>query len=896
MCPDLAMLEQYASQQLDADSRGSIEQHLSSCHDCELRLDDVTENLRVVESIRGAGLGTRPVETTPSPKQIDRYRILREIGRGGMGVVYEAEQPSPRRKVALKVLLPWRAREERYESLFLRETRALARLQHPHIGAVYDAGRTAEGTAYLVLELIEGQSLVGHAAHTGLTRPQRLELFRKVCDAIAVAHQRGVIHRDLKPSNVLVHRDGEPKVLDFGLSKIVAADDPSRPSLSLLEPGRIAGTVPYMSPEQIRGDAEAVDVRTDVYALGMLLYELTTEQLPYDVRSVSLPEAARIICQVPPATAPLHRAGVDRDLSAIVLKALEKEPQRRYASAAELREDVDRYLRGEPVSAHPPSTAYQLRKLVARHKLPSALAALLAFVLLATAVGGSVLATRLARERAHALQLGQRESAARREAERQSQIANEVNRFLEEMLASADPDKLPEARNARVQDVLLAAARKLDDGDLEDQPELEAAVRTTVGNVFRSLGHYDDARRHLTRAVELSRELFPDGSAALAYRLNKFARAEKEKGRLAEAEALFREALEMRRRLLGPEHEDVATSLNNLGLLLIDRGQSDEGEALLHQALDMRRRLLGPRHEEIATSLNNLGFCSSQRMRHDEAERYYRESLEMDRAIRGDLHPNVAVTMSNLATALTQLRRHDEAAELLESASQLHFRIHGPDHPGRATLLNNLGQLHMWRGQLPLAIETFHQALDVSQSLQGAGHPLGGTILSNLAVAHLRSDDPATAFDFAARSLSTRLAIHGEDHFDTLSCRFLCALALSMLDRHAEALPHLTAIEAYSKSSGRVIFSSPAFLRLQGECLWKTGNLAAAEPALRQALEKARTAGNTERIAEAEQTLADFLAELSRPHELGATPGGLESPAVTAGDDPQEARENTSEE
>jgi eukaryotic-like serine/threonine-protein kinase len=360
--------------------------------------------------------------------RVGHYRLLREIGRGGMGVVYEAEQQHPRRPVALKVIRGGLLVDEYQVKLFLRETRALARLKHPGIAAIYEAGCAGDGRHYFVMELVRGIPLLDYVKGRRLTGAQapsnirrRLELFLKICEAISYAHQRGVIHRDLKPTNILVANESEEqslsgasairievKVLDFGLARITDEDGAGASSLS--HAGQIRGTLPYMSPEQVCGEAGQIDVRADVYALGVILYELLTERLPYDLEHVTLPQAIRIISEEAPK--PLSRAWsgshdcesrkterIDRDVETIVIKALEKDPERRYQSAAAMAEDVTRYMTNQPIRARPPSALYQFRKLVARRKVPFASLTAVFALLLGFAITMAAQSARIPSER-----------------------------------------------------------------------------------------------------------------------------------------------------------------------------------------------------------------------------------------------------------------------------------------------------------------------------------------------------------------------------------------------------------------------------------------------------------------------------------------------------------------
>jgi predicted Ser/Thr protein kinase len=353
-----------------------IVEHIEECPSCRARAEGFRATIAVVA---GACAPADP----PLPTQIGPYRIIRRLGEGGMGIVYEAEQNSPRRLVALKVVRGGATADGYRVKLFQREAQTLARLKHPNIAAIYDAGATPDGQHFFAMEDVQGVPLNAYARSNNLSVARKLELFRRVCEAIRYAHQRGVIHRDLKPSNILMEADGNPKILDFGLARIT---DPELPRTSMTDIGRIMGTLPYMSPEDARGDQEGMDVRSDVYSLGVILFELLTGELPYRVRRANLPEAVRIICEDPPQ----RPSAIDRtlrgDLETIVLKALEKTLPRRYQTVEQLEEDVRRFQSNQPILARRPRITYRLRKFVSRHRV---------YVVVGTAALAVALAARL---------------------------------------------------------------------------------------------------------------------------------------------------------------------------------------------------------------------------------------------------------------------------------------------------------------------------------------------------------------------------------------------------------------------------------------------------------------------------------------------------------------------
>src|SRR5262245_2724929 len=435
-----------------------------------LRAEDQTQSQQargqaaeMIDTAPGPDVGLAPPGSgllSATPIFIGDYRLLRKLGEGGMGVVYEAEQQNPRRLVGLKIIRGGRLVDEYQVKLFQREAQALARLKHPGIAAIYEAGRADDGRHYFVMELVRGIPLLDYVKGHRLTGAQapcnirrRLELFLKICEAISYAHQRGVIHRDLKPANILVPEESEGqsldgpglrrdevKVLDFGLARIMDEDGAGASGLS--QAGQVKGTLPYMSPEQVRGVPDQIDVRADVYALGVILYELLSERLPYDLEHVTLPQAIRIICEVAPK--PLNRAWgesrdresrkterIDRDVETIALKALEKDPERRYRSAAAMAEDVTRYLTNQPIQARPPSALYQIRKLVARHKVPFASLGTVFALLLGFAITMAALSARIARERDKAV-AAERAAAEQRDAAEQARNAERVQRAAAE--------------------------------------------------------------------------------------------------------------------------------------------------------------------------------------------------------------------------------------------------------------------------------------------------------------------------------------------------------------------------------------------------------------------------------------------------------------------------------
>lgn len=681
----------------DPAARLEIAQHVETCPQCRARTSEMRDLLAGIRLAAGA---VAPNATTAAlPASIGAYRVVRRIGRGGMGVVYEAQQQTPQRPVALKVIRGLADADEYRLRLFRREVQTLARLSHPSIAAIYEAG-SADGQHYFAMELVHGVTLSEYVSggrsggRNTLPLPlrDRVRLFVRICEAINYAHQRGVIHRDLKPGNILVSDDGRPKVLDFGLARITDAD---APAVSLAtESGRLVGTLPYMSPEQARGQVDVIDVRTDVYALGVILYEMVTGELPVRVANTALHEAVQRICESPPRNPSALNAAVPRDVSIIALKAIEKDPARRYQTVAALQDDVQRFLEGYPIAARPSGAVYRLARFVLRHRTGTALLTLLFAVM----AGALVLTQTLL-------------SRARSEATKFRGISD----VLQSVLTAPDPARQGD-RSVTVYEALRAADRRII-MELDDQPLESAAVRNTLANTYLSFSDYDAAERHL------------------------------------------RYALETRRSLLRDDHPDVAQSLNDLAeLLLLRRERYDEAEACLARALAIRRRH-APGGEALAATLNNFGLLHKQLARIPQADAAYREALHirsrlfeearrsrLSRREKAQAANALAQTRNNLAGLLraegTRLSASDHraAARLLEEAEREYAAVLAlrlawldPHHPDVAKALNNYALVLSDRGKPAEAETNFRKALEVLLTAYGPDHEFVARAQRNLA-------------------------------------------------------------------------------------------------------------------------------------------------------------------
>lgn len=684
------------------------------------------------------------------PASLGPYRVLELVGEGGMGIVYKAQQDRPQRIVALKVIKPGLATSEMLRR-FERESDALARLQHPGIARIYEVGTAGAGGTlpYFAMEFINGTPLRDYAESRRLETRERLALMAHVCDAVEHAHKRGIIHRDLKPGNILLDESGQPKILDFGVARVTDRDAHVTRQTDL---GQLVGTLAYMSPEQVLADPLELDTRSDVYALGVILYELLARRLPYPL-SGKLVEAARTIQEDDPA----RLSSIDRafrgDVETIVAKALEKDKTRRYASAADLAADIRRYLSDEPIAARPTSTVYQLRKFARRHMaLVGATATV--FVVL---VAGVAISTR--------------EAIRARQAE---QTAQAVGDFLRnDLLAQASvaiqatPGSRPNPE-ITVRTVLDRAAARVT-GKFDGQPAIEATIRDTIGQTYLDLGLYAEARTHLERALALYRQTRGPEDATVASSLTRLGRAAYLQGRYPEARALFMQAIEINGRRSRGEDPDTLTTMNALAVVYLVEGKHDLAETLHTQTLEARRRVLGPEHIDTATSMHNLAIVYYRQGKYAQSETLHRQALDIRRRALGNEHPNTLSSLGNLANVYLEQGKHGEAESLYNEVLEIRRRLLGEEHPDTVSVVNSLGMIYTWQGKFEQAGALFARNLEIWRRVMGPENPDTPVHMNNLAVIYSLQGEYAKSEVLFKDTLDLNRRLLGPEHPTTLS-------------------------------------------------------------------------------------------------------------------------------
>ncbi len=711
---------------------------------------------------------------------IGPYRLERCIAAGGMGAVYVGvrEDEFLRHAVAIKILHRTPDPEE-LRRRFRVERQTLANLNHPNIARLQDAGVTPDGLPYIIMELIDGVPIDEYCDAHRLAVRERLRLFQRVCGAVHFAHQNLIVHRDLKPGNILVTPDGTPKLLDFGIAKAL---DPTRSDSGATQSVTLAQmlSIDYASPEQIRG--AAVTIETDVYSLGVVLYELLVGARPYRVTSGHYEQMVRTICEDEPrrpstavrATTTHHASGDDAevatvesaahrattverlsrdlrgDLDNIVMMAMRKEPRRRYGSVQQFAEDIDRYLNDHPVLARKDTFAYRTAKFVRRNQLSVAATMILIFGLIAATATVTVQSRLVARERDAAQHAEQVAAEEARHARIEASSANEVVEFLVDSLLISGPDPTNEQVTA-VRDLLERHTLRVR-LQYEDQPHIRANLLDALARVYMHLHDGAAASALMNEALEVRRQHFGEESLEYALSMNSLGELDFMEARYEAAEKRFRVALRLHDALPPGVHTDVATMCNNLAVALRGLGRIDEAESLHERALELRRQEHGDYSPLVAESLNNLAGIHLMRSELDAARRRLADALDIRRATLGPAHPLVAQSLHNLAAA--HFRAGElQAAELLLSEAIGIYETAPSTREEYARTLRSLAELHRIRGDTSRALTLVEQSLTILEELYDRPHPNLARVLESVATLHEVQGDAESAMEHWLRAL-----------------------------------------------------------------------------------------------------------------------------------------------
>ena len=757
--------------------------------------------------------GDPPAEADECPPGtvLGPYRILHEIARGGMGAVYLAERADGQyeQRVALKLVRAGLDHGE-LRRRFLAERQILARLDHPRIARLVDGGIAPDGRPWLAMEYIDGRSLTQFSDAHRLGIGDRLRLFAAVCEAVRYAHQNLIVHRDLKPANILVTADGTVKLLDFGIAKLLdtnpdGTEADTRTELRVLTPE-------YAAPEQIRGDP--ITTATDVYALGAVLYELLAGRRAHRFERPTPAEIERVVCETEPERpSAVSSLPVEADLDAVVLKALEKEPARRYHSVEALLDDVRRFLDGLPVQARAPTLGHRARKFIRRHRVGVGAAAA---VILALA-GGLGVALWQARE-------------AGREAGR----AVAVTRFLVGLFQVADP-AYSRGREITARELLDRGVAGLDSG-LAGQPSVQAELLGVLGTIHHGLGFLGRADSLLRRSIAMIRSGAGD-RLTLAARLTDLGGVLENRSQYAAAESVLTEALAIRRRELGTRHADVAVTLGNLAATLHSLGKDSVAELMYRDVLRIDSVAFGPESPELAQDLSNLGVMWDDLGQPARADTALRKALAIRLARYDSTHPLVLNDLGNYAGSLMGLARFAEAERLTRRVLELRRRVFPPDHPDHGYSLHQLGVVLEQQGRWNESDSAYRAALELRRRVMGPENDLTMASLNNLAITRYRVGDYAEAASLMREVVRVWTGTLGAEHSRTLTASNNLGAILVAGSQLAEAEPLLErVIASRRRMHGDTDLNVALPLRNLGVLYRRTGRLDEGEQALREAV------------------------------------------------------------
>jgi serine/threonine protein kinase/Tfp pilus assembly protein PilF len=793
----------------DAEFRGELEAMLASDSGSEERLREAIGGavVNVVEGQRNRVIGS----------VLGAYRIIGVLGHGGMGTVYLAQRADKQyeQRVAIK-LVEQMAIHPQLRTRLRAERQILASLDHPDIARLVDGGETPEGVPYLVIEYIDGKPIDEYCDALKLPIRERLQLFERVCAAVDYAHRNLIVHRDLKPANILVTPEGHPKLLDFGIAKLLHPD-PLTHTVAVTRMQDRLLTPEHAAPEQVLG--RAITIATDVYTLGVLLYQLLCDRSPYALHNSTALGLERAICnEDPPRPSSLFRGGrsaavieaagfdpravaerrsvnpeklrrqLSGDIDEIVLKAMRKEPRERYATAAQLADDVRRYLRGEPVLARQGSRRYRAVKFARRNAMGLSLIATIFLALSFVATTQWIQRNRVERERELAEQARER--------------AENVSAFLVDIFAAADPFK-SQGRKITAEELLERGAAKIEK-NLNQQPEVRAQMLESIGFAFQRQGKSDRAVPLLEQALALRRETEKPPGERVAMSLSNLADAHLGAGNLASADGYYRQAIALTQQVFGDRHQRVALLMVSYARLQQQSSRLDEAERLLTGAVDIYREQLGSDHKEMGVALADLGSLMLWKGDHVRAERYEREALAILQAQVSRTDPDYATTMGGLGQALLGQGKLDEAEKLLTETLDLYRLVFGEDNPRLAPVHGAFAKLYEQRGEYSKAINKVRDALAITRRASGERDFMVAYYLDLLANLELKGGQTTAALT----DVRTALEIYREslppEHLYIASSEYLLGeihLARNQAAQAVEPLRHSIAVATQAKDA-----------------------------------------------------------------------------------------------
>lgn len=768
-------------------------QSLLAAHENPGPLDKSPENLK--QSLLGS-LRTQSYKN----QVIGNYKIIKRLEDGGMGSVFLAKRSDGQfdQHVALKLLRTGFVTDTQNQR-FLAERQILASLIHKNIARLVDGGITQNGQPWFAMEYVKGLPIDEYCDKNQLTIKERLRLYKDVCNAVQFAHQKLIVHRDLKPSNIFVEEDGTVKLLDFGIAKALKPDDILRGRMPVTKTGLLPLTPAYASPEQIRG--ESITTASDIYQLGILLYELLTGSTPYNVSGRSPSEIEHIICETTPgrpsaavtknpdghsAMTPQKISAVRKtdpaklqrllkdELDIIVLKAMHKDPGRRYESAGHFASDIDNFLQGKPVFAHPDSMLYRGQKFIQRHKTSFFSSAAIILLL----IGYTVTIT----------YHSQRTESALEQAQQESEKAEQVIEYLMDMFEASDPSESL-GENVTARQLLENGISQAE--QLQEQPEVQAQMIDLTGRVYMNLGEYGKADELLNRGYQIRENHFTPPHNDIAESLHNLGILSWNRGDYSQAENYLRNALQMERQLYKGTHESVSNTTMSLAIVLKELGKFEEAEPLYKQALEMDREIFGEKHEFVANDLNNFGNFLESQGDYEGAREYYLKSLELYRELLGNKHPSVAGSLTNLGRISERMGEVNKSVDYHMEALQIRKKVFDEQHPDVAESLYELGSVLLDIEKYDEAELHLKQSLAIQKSALDPLHPDISQTLNSLGVLMGRTENYEASEQYYRESLKLTQQQLGETHSDAGITMNNLGLALIRQQKYDEARQYL---------------------------------------------------------------------------------------------------------